>query len=101
MMAGLYLDLVSEKDETRAEEKLRDNEIQKDPTGAVNELMGMLRETGLNDNSLAAIREDMTRNPRVIRKFEDAIACEETPIYRRSHRSCRPAGWALRILPPG
>jgi VIT1/CCC1 family predicted Fe2+/Mn2+ transporter len=83
MMAGLYLDLESEKDEARVEDEQRDTEIQKDPAGAANELMGVLRETGLSDTSLAAIREDITRNPRVIRKFEDAVACEETPISQK------------------
>jgi VIT1/CCC1 family predicted Fe2+/Mn2+ transporter len=83
MMAGLYLDLESEKDEARVEDEQRDGEIQKDPACAVNELMGVLQATGLSGNSLAAIRDDVTKNPLVIRKFENAVACEEAPISRK------------------
>ena len=83
MMAALYLDLESERDEARVEEEQRDGEIQKDPTCAINELMDVLQETGLSDSSLAAIREDVTKNPLVIRKFENAVACEEAPISRK------------------
>ena len=83
MMAALYLDLESEKDEARVEEERRDGEIQKDPTSAINELIGVLQETGLSDRSLAAIREDVMNNPQVIRKFENAVACEEVPISRK------------------
>ena len=83
MMAGLYLDLESEKDEALVEKEQRDEKIQKDPAGAANELMGVLEETGLSGNSLAAIRDDITKNPLVIRKFEDAVACEETPVSQK------------------
>lgn len=83
MMAGLYLDLESEKDEARVEEEQRDKEIQKDPACAVNELMSVLQATGLSGNSLAAIRDDVTKNPLVIWKFENAVACEEAPISRK------------------
>jgi hypothetical protein len=101
MMAGLYLVSESGKDEARIEEEQRDGEIQKDPACAVNELVGVLQATGLSGTSLAAIRDQVTKNPLVIRKFENAVACEEAPSPVRSCRLCMPAGWALRILPPG
>ncbi len=48
MMAGLYLDIESEKDEAMVEEILREKEITKDPEGAINGLMNQLKDTGLS-----------------------------------------------------
>ncbi|MCJ7443718.1 MAG: VIT1/CCC1 transporter family protein [Methanotrichaceae archaeon] len=77
MMAGLYLDLESERDETRVETEQRESEIRRNPDHAVNELMSVLQRTGLSTRSLDAIRDDMQKNPLTIRTFEDAVACEE------------------------
>jgi len=79
MMAGLYLDLESQTDVARVDGECRDAVIRSDPDHAVNELMGVLEETGLNSASLDAIRADIKANPLVIRKFEDAVAREEAP----------------------
>lgn len=79
MMAGLYLDLESEKDEARVDAEQREAEIRRDPDRAVNELMGVLQGTGLNSKSLDSIRTDIQANPLTIRTFEDAVASEETP----------------------
>ena len=83
MMAALYLDLKSEGDEARVETKRREEEIRRDPTSAVNKLMGVLQGTGLSPRSLDAIRDDMQANPLAIRRVEDAISCEEEPPARK------------------
>jgi len=83
MMAALYLDLESEGDEARVETKRREEEIRRDPTSAVNKLMGVLQGTGLSPRSLDAIRDDMQANPLAIRRVEDAISCEEEPPARK------------------
>jgi vacuolar iron transporter family protein len=77
MMAGVYLDLESERDEARVEAEQREAEIRRDPDGAVNKLMGVLQGTGLSGKSLEAIRDDMKADPLAIRKFEDAVASDE------------------------
>jgi vacuolar iron transporter family protein len=87
MMAGVFLDLESEKDTARVEAEQRTAEICRDPEGAVNKLIGDLQDTGLSAASLGAIREDIQKDPLVIQKFEDAVAGEEevpaqkVPIY--------------------
>jgi len=83
MMAALYLDHESEGDEARVETKQREEEIRRDPTSAVNKLMGVLQGTGLSPRSLDAIRDDMQANPLAIRRVEDAISCEEEPPARK------------------
>ena len=83
MMAALYLDLESEGDEARVETERREEEIRRDPTGAVDKLMGVLQGTGLSPRSLDAIRDDMQANPLAIRRVEDAISCEEEPPARK------------------
>ena len=83
MMAALYLDLESEGDEARVETKRREEEIRRDPTSAVNNLMGVLQGTGLSARSLDAIQDDMQANPLAIRRVEDAISCEEEPLARK------------------
>ena len=83
MMAALYLDLESEGDEARVETKRREEEIRRDPTSAVNKLMGVLQGTGMSPRSLDAIRDDMQANPLAIRRVEDAISCEEEPPARK------------------
>jgi len=87
MMAGVFLDLESEKDTARVEAEQRKDEICRDPDGAVNKLIGDLQGTGLSAASLGAIRADLQKDPLVIQKFEDAVAGEEeipaqkVPIY--------------------
>jgi vacuolar iron transporter family protein len=78
MMAGVFLDLESERDEARVEAEERAAEIRRDPEGNVNRLIADLRGSGLSSRSLDAIREDMIANPPAIQKFEDAVAGEET-----------------------
>jgi len=77
MMAGVFLDLESERDEARVEAKARAAEIKNDPQGAVDKLIGDLNGTGLSQQSLDAIRLDLQKDPLVIQKFEDAVAAEE------------------------
>ena len=83
MMAGLFLDLESQKDEARVEAGKREAEIRGDPDRAVNELMGVLQGSGLSSKSLDVIREDIKANPLSIRTFEDAVSCEETPSSQK------------------
>jgi VIT1/CCC1 family predicted Fe2+/Mn2+ transporter len=75
MMAGVFLDLESERDEARVEAKARAAEIQSNPQGA--KLIGDLKDTGLSAQSLNAIRADLQKDPLAIQKFEDAVAAEE------------------------
>lgn len=77
MMAGVFLDLESERDEARVEADERAAEIRADPQGAVTKLMGDLRTSGLSQGSLDALRADFTRDPMSIQRFEDAVAAEE------------------------
>jgi VIT1/CCC1 family predicted Fe2+/Mn2+ transporter len=83
MMAGVFLDLESEKDAARVEAQRRAAEIHSDPDGAVTKLMGDLQGTGLSKTSLDAIRVDLQANPLTIQKFEDAVSAEEeTPAEK-------------------
>lgn len=77
MMAGVFLDLESERDCARVEAEQRAAEINKDPEGAVTKLLGDLQTTGLSTVSLDAIRADFRKNPLAIQKFEDAVTAEE------------------------
>ena len=84
MMAGLYLDLESEKDEAAVEAMVREKEIKKDPAGAINGFIAQPKSAGLSQKSLDAIREDVNANPLSIRKLEDAVAADEEPPGRKS-----------------
>ena len=84
MMAGVFLDIESERDCARVEEEERAAGIHRDPEGAVNKLISDLRETGLSQKSLDAIREDMAKNPPAIQKFEDAVAGEEETAAQKT-----------------
>jgi len=85
MMAGVYLDLESERDAARVEAEQREQEIRRDPDRAVSELITTLEHTGLSQKSLDSIRNDMKADPPAIRRFEDAVACEEgTPAQKVS-----------------
>ena len=84
MMAGVFLDIESERDCARVEEEERAAGIRRDPEGAVNKLISDLRETGLSQKSLDAIREDMAKNPPAIQKFEDAVAGEEETAAQKT-----------------
>lgn len=77
MMAGVFLDLESEKDAARVEAEQRKSEICRDPGCAVAKLMGDLQGTGLSKASLDAIKVDLEKDPLTIQKFEDAVAGEE------------------------
>ncbi len=84
MMAGVFLDIESERDEARVEARERAAEIQRDPQLAVNKLISDLKGTGLSGTSLDAIREDMKANPLAIQKFEDAVAGEEETLAQKT-----------------
>ncbi len=84
MMAGVFLDLESERDEARVEAKERAAEIRADPDGNVNKLIADLQGTGLSQKSLDALREDMKANPLALQKFEDAVAGEEETAAQKT-----------------
>ena len=84
MMAGVFLDIESERDEARVEARERAVEISQDPEGAINKLISDLQGTGLSGTSLEAIREDMKANPLSIQKFEDAVAGEEETAAQKT-----------------
>ena len=77
MMAGVFLDLESERDAARVEAEERVAEIRNDPDAAVKKLIGDLETTGLSPASIDALRSDFQRDPLSIQKFEDAVAAEE------------------------
>jgi vacuolar iron transporter family protein len=85
MMAGVFLELESEHDEVKVEDKRREAEIKSDPGSAVSDLIDVLKTTGLSRRSLDSIQDDMTADPMKIPGFEKAIACqEETPGQKSS-----------------
>lgn len=84
MMAGVFLDLESERDAARVEAKERAAEIRADPVGNVNKLIADLQGTGLSQKSLDALREDMKANPLALQKFEDAVAGEEETAAQKT-----------------
>jgi VIT1/CCC1 family predicted Fe2+/Mn2+ transporter len=92
MMAGVFLDLESERDEARVEAEERAAEIRADPDGAVRKLMGDLNDSGLSQNSLDALRSDFMHDPLAIQRFEDAVAAEEESKASRASVYVH-AGW--------
>lgn len=83
MMAGVYLDLESEKDTARVEAEQKEKEISHDPGQAVERVILLLGKTGLSERSLTSIREDLTKNPLAIRTFEDTVACDDEPLSQK------------------
>jgi VIT1/CCC1 family predicted Fe2+/Mn2+ transporter len=92
MMAGVFLDLESERDAAKVEADQRTAEIKNNPESAVAKLMGDLQNTGLSTTCLDAIRADFLKNPLAIQKFEDAVAAEEEPEARKASVYVH-AGW--------
>jgi len=79
MMAGVFMDIESERDCARVEAEQRLEEIRSDPEGAVKKLIGDLKGAGLSADSIGALRADFEKDPLSIQKFEDAVAAEEEP----------------------
>jgi VIT1/CCC1 family predicted Fe2+/Mn2+ transporter len=84
MMAGVFLDIESERDEARVEAEERLGEIKRDPEAAIAKLMADLKSTGLSETCLEAICADFRKNPLAIQKFEDAVAAEETSVSSKA-----------------
>lgn len=84
MMAGVFMDIESERDETRVENEQRLEEIRRDPQGEVEKLIGDLQGAGLSTSSIGALRADFEKNPLTIKKFEDAVAAEEQPEFSKA-----------------
>jgi len=79
MMAGVFMDIESERDCARVEAEQRLEEIKGDPKGAVEKLIHDLKTSGLSAASIGALRADFEKDPLSIKKFEDAVAAEEEP----------------------
>lgn len=84
MMAGVFLDIESERDEAQVEAEERLEEIRCNPDAAIGKLINDLQGTGLSATCLEAIRADFQKNPLAIQKFEDAVAAEEAAISSKA-----------------
>ena len=84
MMAGVFLDIESERDCARVEARERAVEISQDPEGAVNKLIRDLQGIGISGKSLEPIHDELKANPLLIQKFEDAVASEEESAAQKS-----------------
>jgi VIT1/CCC1 family predicted Fe2+/Mn2+ transporter len=63
MMAGVFLDLQSERDRDRVESRQRLAAVTADPAREITVLMGRLSRTGLQPATLEAIQEDLRQRP--------------------------------------
>ena len=84
MMAGVFLDIESERDCARVEARKRAVEISQDPEGAVTKLIHDLQGIGMSGKSLDAISDELKASPLLIQKFEDAVAGEEEPAAQKT-----------------
>ncbi|WP_013334311.1 VIT1/CCC1 transporter family protein [Gloeothece verrucosa] len=73
MMAGVFLDLQSERDRNKVEAKQRQAQIQANPGRAIEEQMKKLQKTGLGPATLNAIRADLQEAPPILLTLESAF----------------------------
>jgi VIT1/CCC1 family predicted Fe2+/Mn2+ transporter len=73
MMAGVFLDLQSERDRARVEAQQRRAQIQADPERAIGEVLQRLRNTGLRPPTLNAIQADLRGTPSTLLILESAF----------------------------
>lgn len=84
MMAGVFLDLESEKDSARVEAALREAEVRKDPAAAVTKMICDFQGAGFSQESLEAIRKDLEKEPMTIIRCEDTMAAEEVSSAQKA-----------------
>jgi VIT1/CCC1 family predicted Fe2+/Mn2+ transporter len=70
MMAGAYLGVESARDVERVHLAFHEKAIRAHPAKATDELMASLTKAGLGAHSLAAIRADTARDPRILRELQ-------------------------------
>lgn len=74
MMAGVFLDLQSERDRDRVESRRRLAAVTADPTGEIADLMERLSRTGLQAATLEAIHDDLRQRPAGLPELERSAA---------------------------
>jgi len=84
MMAGCFMEIESQRDEEEEENKERIAEINKNPDAAVQDLIGLLQNSGLSQQSVESIHADITQNPLAISGIETAIASSQKSIGQKT-----------------
>ncbi len=77
MMAGVFLDLESERDQARVEAAKRLAGIERDPGQAVSNFIAQLKNAGLSPSCVAAVKADLEANPLQIPTLEHDITLDE------------------------
>jgi VIT1/CCC1 family predicted Fe2+/Mn2+ transporter len=90
MMAGVFLDLQSERDRAKVEMKQRRAQIQTDPNRAIDQLVGRLQNAGLHPDTLRAIRSDLEETPSNLLNLESAL---DTPTPASQAKPIAQALW--------
>jgi VIT1/CCC1 family predicted Fe2+/Mn2+ transporter len=83
MMAGVFLDLQSERDRAKVEAKQRRAKIQRDSGGSIEGLIEKLQNTGLHPATLHALRDDLQKNPDIIIPLESALSASTETVQAR------------------
>jgi VIT1/CCC1 family predicted Fe2+/Mn2+ transporter len=84
MMAGCFMEIESERDEAEIETRERIEEIARNPEAAVQELVGLLQDSGLSQESISSIEADITKKPVIISGIETAIAASQEPVCQKT-----------------
>ncbi len=77
MMAGVFLDLESERDQAAVEAGKRLAGIRRDPGQAVSNFIRQLENAGLSASCIAAVRTDLEANPLQIPTLEHDLTLDE------------------------
>lgn len=83
MMAGVFLDLQSERDRDRVESRRRLAAVTADPTGEIADLMGRLSRTGLQPATLEAIHDDLRQRPAGLPELERNAAVSSSSQHQQ------------------
>jgi len=84
MMAGCFMEIESARDEEEEENQERIAAINKNPEGAVSDLMGLLQNSGLSQQTINYIHADISKNPATISGLEIAIAASQKTIGQKT-----------------
>lgn len=84
MMAGCFMEIESERDEEEEERQERLAQIRQDPDLAVQDLMGVLENSGLSRQSIDSIHTDIVKNPLAISDIETAIAASQKTMGQKT-----------------
>jgi VIT1/CCC1 family predicted Fe2+/Mn2+ transporter len=83
MMAGVFLDLQSDRDRDRVESRRRLAAVTADPAGEIGALMQRLRGTGMQPATLAAIHDDLSRRPAGLPELERTIVVPSSSLRQQ------------------